>query len=210
MSKVTEETVAEAASKMRAEGKMPTHAGIRDIIGGGSFTTISQCLNVWRVNNGEQARLPGRQSIVNDVSVATAAADLVLKGQNPTVAKVRSVLGGGSYSTIAPLLKGWRKRTDGTATLSGIKNLVNSEIPEALRRDFTQLIGHVWKLALEEARSGNEGMRRAIVQAQAELDTARAENLEILDAFEAEIAERDDQIKALRQQLEAMQKLHAV
>ena len=74
----------------------------------------------------------GRPGIVYS-DVADAAAGLVDSGRAPTVDLVRSVLGSGSKSTIAPLLKRWKSQhaasvagaDEGlpTALLQAIKNV---------------------------------------------------------------------------------------
>ncbi len=48
MARITREMVFEAADKLTAQGKEPTITGIRDDLGGGSFSTISGHLKKWR------------------------------------------------------------------------------------------------------------------------------------------------------------------
>jgi chromosome segregation ATPase len=47
---------------------------------------------------------------INDQEIDRAAKILIARGKNPTVEKIRSELGTGSYSTLAPLLKQWKAK----------------------------------------------------------------------------------------------------
>ncbi len=48
MAKVTQEAVVAAAEKLISEGKKPTQTAIREVLGGGSFSTINPLYQAWR------------------------------------------------------------------------------------------------------------------------------------------------------------------
>ncbi len=67
------------------------------------------------------------RSGINYVDVARAAEEIQQESQEPTVDRVRAVLGTGSKSTIAPLLKRWKEQTGNTQIIVGIpKDLANA------------------------------------------------------------------------------------
>ena len=62
--------------------------------------------------------MPSKPRTVTPAAVFSAAAQLVARGHKPTNAAIRAMLGGGSYSSIAPLLKQWHlQQAMGTAVV---------------------------------------------------------------------------------------------
>ncbi len=93
----------------------------------------------------------------------TIACDVIESlGERATQAKVRSALGGGSFTTLGPLLKEWRQSIADNHELSDI------EIPVAIQERSGQLLGLVWQSALDEAESRLNLQREELKKAQEE------------------------------------------
>lgn len=56
MAAVTKERIFAAADQLDAEGKNPTLAAVRQVLGAGSFTTISEGLNEWKAQRAAKAK----------------------------------------------------------------------------------------------------------------------------------------------------------
>lgn len=124
-------------------------------------------------------------------TVSAAAEALAADGQNPTQAAIRKALGGGSYSTIGPLLNQWRENHGEAAELAAV------ELPEALAAAGTEMLARVWKTAMAEAQAGHEALRKELLASQAETTAAREETTEIAASLEADLDARDKQIASL-------------
>lgn len=54
---ITREQILETASSLQAQGIKPTQTNVRESLGGGSFTTISEVLREWRADQDQTAQL---------------------------------------------------------------------------------------------------------------------------------------------------------
>ncbi|TGP43006.1 hypothetical protein EN873_44785, partial [bacterium M00.F.Ca.ET.230.01.1.1] len=54
---ITREQILETASKLAEQGIKPTQTNVRESLGGGSFTTISEVLREWRQDQDQTAQL---------------------------------------------------------------------------------------------------------------------------------------------------------
>ena len=54
---ITREQILETASRLQAQGIKPTQTNVRESLGGGSFTTISEVLREWRQEQDQTAQL---------------------------------------------------------------------------------------------------------------------------------------------------------
>ena len=54
---ITREQILETASSLHAQGIKPTQTNVREALGGGSFTTISEILREWRAEQDQTAQL---------------------------------------------------------------------------------------------------------------------------------------------------------
>lgn len=92
-------------------------------------------------------------------------------GEKPTQNNVRSALGGGSFTTIGPILK------DMKLTKSEEHELEEVDIPVPVEDRAKQLLGEVWKSAISEAEQKlqlqREELRIAQEEAQQEVDDSR-------------------------------------
>ena len=107
-------------------------------------------------------------------TVAAAADRLHGDGTNPTQSAVRTALGGGSFSTIGPLLHKWRDNQAEAA------ELVKVDLPDSTLADAgADLMSRVWKVAIAEALAGHDALRKELIQAQVETEFARKETTDV-------------------------------
>ena len=85
-------------------------------------------------------------------TVAAAAGRLQGDGTNPTQSAVRTALGGGSFSTIGPLLHKWRDNQAEAAELAKV------DLPDTLADAGSDLMSRVWKVAIAEAFAGHDAL----------------------------------------------------
>ena len=97
-------------------------------------------------------------------TVAAAADRLHGDGTNPTQSAVRTALGGGSFSTIGPLLHKWRDNQPEAAELAKV------DLPDTLSDAGSDLMSRVWKVAIAEALAGHDALRKELIQAQVETE----------------------------------------
>ena len=97
----------------------------------------------------------------------TAADALLVEGITPTVAAVRDRLGGGSFTSLSPIMAEWRARTQAPNVQS------SPAIPKDVMAEFSRAWGSVW----------NAG-QRDLVREKGEFEIARkaieAENADLL------------------------------
>ena len=97
MAAITREAIWEAADELEAAGARPTLAAVRKKLGGGSFTTISDAMTVWKERQRQRAQpvaepLPGElASSVNSLAAeiwaaARGAAERALAGERERLA----------------------------------------------------------------------------------------------------------------------------
>lgn len=136
-----------------------------------------------------QAGKPGPASIATYEAVAAAAESLLQQGRKPSAIRVREIIGGGSFSTIGPLLKRWKDSRP--ASLPGVV-----ELPPELKQNVDQAIANlrpalsramldiraVAELEGEQARQESD-VALADLEASHERETAR---------LQTEIAGRDE------------------
>ena len=113
-----------------------------------------------------QARRESLQRRVND-----AAKALSDQGVRPTVARVRSALGGGSPNDLAPALKHWRDSELPKLLSEGVTKV--STPPTALPLQIADLAHEIWQRALAaavlEAKSGTNSRELVARAAEAQL-----------------------------------------
>ena len=123
-----------------------------------------------------------------------AAADALVKaGERPTLAAVRKVVGGGSFTTISEAMGAWRGR-------QAIAEPVREPAPVAVSQQAAVLAAELWAQALAIAHERLQTDREALEAAREEMARERAEAVELADFLAAEM----DQVRA---ELEAGQML---
>ena len=103
---------------------------------------------------------------VDQETVNTVADELLIElGKVPTLANVRTRIGRGSFSTLAPMLSEWRESQP-----SHIKNPDQPpEPPESVQDGFQRL----WRVAYKAAQSFNDDARKALEAYKNEVETER-------------------------------------
>lgn len=69
---ITKEVIFEAANSLKANGSPPTLAAVRNLIGGGSFTTISEAIKEWKASH-TPIKAPIQESAPNAITGQLAA-----------------------------------------------------------------------------------------------------------------------------------------
>jgi len=143
---------------------------------------------------------------VNYQDIAKAATQLNQQDQIPTVDAVRAVLGTGSKSTIAPLLKEWK------AKQTGITDAKQSGLP-------SDLLASVKSLYEGMQQQADELIEAAQTQAKGEIETTKRESMETqkanadlqtqLTKYEASIEKLAHENESLQTDLRKEQQSHA-
>ena len=96
-------------------------------------------------------------------TIFAAADTLLAQGQEPTLAAVRTAVGGGSFTTISEAMKQWRARREAARRPAVIPP------PAALQDAGAALIAEVWQQAQTAAEARLEQERAALAAARAAL-----------------------------------------
>jgi chromosome segregation ATPase len=108
--------------------------------------------------------------------VAQAAETLRAQGRNPTVDRVLAVLGTGSKSTLAPLLKQWKvQQGQGAKAAAGLPETVVSAVKD-LHDQLQQRAEHAVAQAREEFQGLAADLKGQLRQAEAGIDALQADN----------------------------------
>ena len=127
-----------------------------------------------------------------------AAADRIAEaGQQPTLAAVRSALGGGSFTTISEAMKGWK------AAQAAAAAPLREAAPAAVTERMGELAAEVWGVAIGMANDRLASEREALEVARQEMEQAQAEAVELADQVAADLdaarAQIEQQAAALKQ-----------
>lgn len=110
-------------------------------------------------------------------------------GVSPTAEKVRAELGGGSFSTISPIIKQWRD------SLS--KAEPAPEIPAAAQTAVNQATALIWKMATEHQAEAINAVRQECARIEHETIAERDEALKEITFLEEKLKVSEEQIKTL-------------
>ena len=111
-----------------------------------------------------------------------ATADrLAAEGQQPTLAAVRSALGGGSFTTISEAMKVWK-----AAQLSATAP-IREAAPAAVAERMAEVAGEVWSIAQGMANDRLASEREALDAARQEMEQAQAEAAELADQLASDL-----------------------
>ena len=113
--------------------------------------------------------------------IFAAADELDAAGQNPTLAGIRKALGGGSFSSIQPLLSEWKARK------AAKDSPLREPAPAAIAERLSEFGTDVWALALELANGRLANERAALEAARAQLEAEKQEAAEMADQISAEL-----------------------
>lgn len=119
-----------------------------------------------------------------------ATADkLKADGINPTLANIRSALGGGSFTTISEAMKSWRQEHEQQTQLKQV------EIPSHLNDRLQALGGELWQTALDIADDRLNKEREA-------LELIKKQSQQEVDEYAESVKLLEDENKDLLQQLD--------
>ena len=110
-----------------------------------------------------------------------AADQLTVAGESATMAAVRKLLGGGSYTTINEALKEWKAKQHTTNTP------IREPAPAAVATRLEELGADIWAVALELANTRLTSEREALEATRIQLETAQQEATELADQLSAEL-----------------------
>jgi chromosome segregation ATPase len=122
--------------------------------------------------------------------IFTICDNLSRVGVSPTAEKVRAELGGGSFSTISPIIKQWRD------SLNRVEPA--PEIPAAAQTAVNQATALIWKIATEHQAEAINAVRQ---------ECARIEHEAIAERDEAlnEIKRLEEQVRAITAAFDTLQ-----
>lgn len=160
------------------------------------------------MNMNDKKQPAGRPSIANVTSVFKACDELTAKGERITALAVKKAIGGGSMSSVGPLIKEWKKQAD--------KKALESVPPMPKRVTDTMTV--LWaELYRENSKLFDDELKHSLEKVN-ELETDNAlymENIEELeranDDLHQDIIQLKEQLKASevkRQELELSQQVN--
>lgn len=132
--------------------------------------------------------------MVTRKQVFAAADELVASNENPTLAAVRRLVGGGSYSTISAWMAEWRAQN--LAQQAPIREPVPSRIADQLAE-----VGAVlWASALSHASSRFETERTSLAEDRDRFEERMKEALVLAEGLTQELDESRVEVAALQKQ----------
>ena len=123
-----------------------------------------------------------------DDVIHKAADDILESGENPTLARVRAKLGGGSFTTISEAMKTWRDKTAAAAAPAPIV------MPIAVNEAVEAASVNIWQAAQAAATGQLNAERDALTQAREDMEEAARQAASIADT-------QEEELEALRNQL---------
>ena len=133
---------------------------------------------------------------ITTADIHTAADRIAESGQQPTLAAVRSALGGGSFTTISEAMKSWK------AAQAAAAAPLREAAPAAVTERMGELAAEVWGVAIGMASDRLASEREALEVARQEMEQAQAEAVELADQVAAELdaarAQIEQQTAALK------------
>ena len=109
------------------------------------------------------------------------ADQLTVAGESVTLAAVRKLLGGGSYTTINEALKEWKAKQQAAVMP------LREPAPEGISKRLDEVGAEVWAIALELANARLTSEREALETTRHQLETAQQEATELADQLSAEL-----------------------
>lgn len=102
-------------------------------------------------------------------------------GGTPTLAAVRSALGGGSFTTISEAMKEWKSSKQLSAAP------IREAAPAVIAERMVDAAAEAWAIALEMANARLKSEREALDGARLEMEKAQAEAGELADQLAADL-----------------------
>ena len=130
---------------------------------------------------------------ISKEQIFTIADELDAAGQNPTLAAVRKVLGGGSFTTISEAMNEWKARKAEKETP------LRQPAPPAVAERLAEFGAEIWALALELANGRLASEREALDTARVQLEAERQEAAELADQVSAELEALQSKVAKLEE-----------
>lgn len=110
-------------------------------------------------------------------------------GTKPTAQKVREELGGGSFSTISPIIKEWRDSQNKAENVP--------EIPPEAHKAVNQAVAMIWKLATDHQAEAINAVRQECNRIEQDAIADRDEALREIGLLETKIKELQDKAELM-------------
>lgn len=139
---------------------------------------------------------------ISDEQIIKAAEGLQKKGINPSMAKVREVLGSGSFTTISPVLRTWKESKEQRA-------VVAVDMPESAKQALDNAGLDLWKIITTIATE-----RHLKIQAESEeliksANIERDESLLEIERLELELTEKNTVLGEAEEKIESLARQYA-
>lgn len=129
--------------------------------------------------------------------VAQVARQLLIKGENPSVTKIRNILGTGSNTTIGNHLNVWR---------NSFKKTDSPLLPESVPDDLMNPLDDFWTLALTKAEAKYQKYKEELEAKVTATETAETEALAQLEAKAAEMITLQQELSSTQEKLSETEK----
>ncbi len=106
--------------------------------------------------------------------IHAAADQIVADGESPTLANVRTALGGGSFTTISEAMRVWKEARRAVAAP------IREPAPAAVTERLDEVGSEIWTIAIAIANERLTNEREALEQTRTELEQSRAKPLSLL------------------------------
>jgi DNA repair exonuclease SbcCD ATPase subunit len=121
-----------------------------------------------------------RAPIITSEAVAHAAGELLAQGKPVTNVAVLELIGGGSMSTLVPLLRAWREDQKERCARDEV------DLPDPVLEQVRDLATRIWRDATEEAQAAADALRRDLRDLRQEAEQQQGELVAHLGTLEAE------------------------
>lgn len=172
--RITTEQVHNAANQLTAAGKRPTLAAVRQALGGGSFTTISEALKTWREREDAYPSVVEVPAQVSEHLEALTSAlwRVALQTAEQRYSTERATLETRCKAAVAEV----DEAREALATLEAVAEAQEAALA-ALQAEHDQALTHISTLEAE-ARQTTLTHREAVTRLTAEVQTLEARLLD--------------------------------
>lgn len=132
---------------------------------------------------------------ITKTDIHATADKLAAEGTAPTLAAIRSALGGGSFTTISEAMKEWKASQQASAAP------IRETAPAAIAERMADAAAEAWAVALEMANDRLRSEREALDVARLEMEQSKSEAAELADQLAADLEAAQAIIEQQRQAL---------
>lgn len=171
MAEVTRERVFEIAAALEAQGKRATHSAVRDVMGGGSFTTIGKLMKEY-AEHKEQVQHQQNMDIPAELEELSRASLAGVWEMAKKIADTENAALKESVKLLTQEMQGLNE--DHQSNLEALENEHSAAI-EALKAEHKSAIEDM-SGDLEDARTLNEASDKAIAEQEKVIERLQIEN----------------------------------